>query len=227
MDTDEALRSEQTGRDPIWIALSTLRTELLCCDEYLGQFYALRENDPKVAEQMLDALAGSIQTALGAYSGLVELPLATNAINRSASFQHDLLLPRKREEKSMYLRCTCGYVLTSIASPGRIVHTLISERGMERLQDAVNQEIVSTGTVDWPDPWDSTGCKEIWLCPACSRLFVGADGPISSIRVYRLESVGIDPQDTGIDSHLAPLDELRAIGMREAGQSPLCPIPSS
>ncbi|MGL6073213.1 MAG: hypothetical protein ACRC8S_03520 [Fimbriiglobus sp.] len=125
----------------------------------------------------------------------------------------------------MFLRCRCGYVMTSIATPGRIVHTLISEHGIEALQDAVNQEIRATGDVDWPEPWDATGCTECWLCPQCSRLFVGANGPISAIRVYALESVGIADEDTGFDSQLAPMNKLREIGMRDAGESPLCPKP--
>jgi hypothetical protein len=125
-----------------------------------------------------------------------------------------------------FLRCRCGYTLTSIASPGRIVHKLLSEHGVERFQDAVDAEVRTTGDVDWPEPWDTAGYAECWLCPQCGRLFVGLNGPDSAVRVFTPESVGIAPEDTGLDSQLAPLDELYAIGMREAGESPLCPKPA-
>jgi hypothetical protein len=126
------------------------------------------------------------------------------------------------EGAAMYLHCRCGYTLTSIASPGRIVHKLLSEHDVERLQNTVDGEIRTTGEVDWPEPWDSTRYAECWLCPQCSRLFVGLNGPDSAVRVYTPEAVGIAPEDTGIDSQLAPMNELYAIGMREAGESPLC-----
>jgi len=48
----------------------------------------------------------------------------------------------------MFLRCLCGYTLTDIACPGRIVHLLLSAHGVERLQHAVDQEIEASGTVE-------------------------------------------------------------------------------
>jgi hypothetical protein len=122
----------------------------------------------------------------------------------------------------MFLRCSCGYTLTDIASPGRIVHHLLSAHGVERLQDAIDREVEAHGVVDeWPEHWETAGAAESWLCPQCSRLYVGMNGA-GPVRVFALERVGVDAQATGIDSQLASMPELLALAQEQAGESPLC-----
>jgi hypothetical protein len=125
----------------------------------------------------------------------------------------------------MFMRCPCGYTLTNIACPGKIVHVLLSAHGVERLQQAVDQEIAASGTVDWPEPWDAAWVAESWLCPSCSRLYVGMNsgGPV---RVFALERVGIDPGCTGFDSQLGPMPVLMALAKEQAGESPLSVKPA-
>jgi hypothetical protein len=126
----------------------------------------------------------------------------------------------------MFLRCPCGYTLTDIACPGRIVHLLISAHGVERFEHAVNQEVALHGCVDnWPEPWDAAPAVESWLCPSCSRLFVGVNGP-GPVRVFTLERVGIEPGTTGIDSQLAPKPILLELAREQAGESPLVSKPA-
>jgi hypothetical protein len=121
----------------------------------------------------------------------------------------------------MFLRCPCGYTLTDIACPGRIVHHLLSAHGVERLQEAVDREVAAEGVVGgWPEHWDAAETAETWLCPKCSRLFVGVNGP-GQVRVYALERVGIEPESTGIDSQLAPMAALLELAREQAGESPL------
>ena len=126
----------------------------------------------------------------------------------------------------MFLRCSCGYTLTDMACPGRIVHMLLSAHGVERLQEVVDQEVEAHGVVDmWPEHWDTAWTAESWLCPRCSRLYVGMNGT-GPVRVFILERVGIDPAATEIDSQLAPMSELQAIALEQAGESPLCVKPA-
>jgi hypothetical protein len=126
----------------------------------------------------------------------------------------------------MFLRCPCGYTLTDIACPGRIVHHLMSSHGVERLQDAVDREVEAHGVVDgWPEHWDAARAAESWLCPKCSRLFVGVNGA-DPVRVFALERVGIEPGSTGIDSQLAPMPELLELAREQVSESPVSRKPT-
>ncbi|HEY1190941.1 MAG TPA: hypothetical protein VGE74_25135 [Gemmata sp.] len=98
--------------------------------------------------------------------------------------------------------------MNNVASPGHVVHRLLSEHGVERLQDAVAGEVEATGQVDWPEPWDAVGYTECWLCPECKRLYVGLDGPHEAVRVYAPETIGIDPQDTWSDMYILPTGQI-------------------
>lgn len=121
----------------------------------------------------------------------------------------------------MFIRCLCGYTLTNSACPGRIVHLLLCSHGVERLQDAVDQEVEAQGVVEgWPEHWDTAWAAESWLCPRCNRLYVGMNGA-GPIRVFALERVGIDPECTGFDSQLGPMPVLMALAKEQAGASPL------
>jgi len=121
----------------------------------------------------------------------------------------------------MFLLCPCGYTLTDVATPGRIVHYLLSAHGVERLQNAVDKEVKDCGIVEeWPEHWDAARAAEAWLCPKCSRLFTGINGA-GPVRVFVLEQVGIDPGSTGIDSRFGPITELLALAQEQAGESPL------
>ena len=122
----------------------------------------------------------------------------------------------------MFLRCLCGYTLTNAASPGRIVHYLLSAHAVERLQDAVDQEVAKSGVVeDWPEHWDTAQVAEAWLCPQCSRLYVGVGG-LGPVRVFALERVGVDGLATGCDSQLG-MPQVMALAGEQAGESPLTP----
>jgi hypothetical protein len=136
---------------------------------------------------------------------------------------------RWKKGMGMFLQCYCGYTLTDVASPGRIVHYLLSAHAIERLQDAVDQEVATGGIVRlWPEHWEAAGTAEAWLCPECSRLYVGSLGIRGGapVRVFALERDGIEGLAAGIDSQLGSEGEVLALGMREAGESPLAPKPA-
>jgi len=123
----------------------------------------------------------------------------------------------------MFLRCFCGYTLTDVACPGRVVHYLLSAHAVERLQDAVDQEVATAGVVEgWPEHWDTARAAEAWLCPQCSRLYVGV-GSAGPVRVFALERVGIDSLVGGFDSRLGTMPEVLALAREQAGESPLTP----
>lgn len=125
----------------------------------------------------------------------------------------------------MFLRCDCGYTMTSVAYPGRVVHLLLSQAGQERLQDSADGMVARVGRVDeWPEIWDDFArAVEAWLCPKCSRLYVGPRGSPESVFVFALERKGIDPAATGTDSDLGSETELLKLATNEAGESPLAP----
>jgi hypothetical protein len=76
----------------------------------------------------------------------------------------------------MFLRCPCGYTLTDVASPGCIPHKLLTDLGVERLQDAVDREVAERGAVQsWFDHFKQAAAIETWVCPRCLRLFVHVD----------------------------------------------------
>jgi hypothetical protein len=81
--------------------------------------------------------------------------------------------------------------MNNVASPGHVVHTLLTELGLEQLQGGTDAD-------------ETTGYRECWLCPECQRLYVGLDGPHEAVRVYALEGVGIDPRDTWADMYILP-----------------------
>ena len=131
-------------------------------------------------------------------------------------------------EASVFLRCPCGYTLTNVASPGAIPHRLLTDRGVERLQDAADREVAAAGSVaSWPEHFEAAGAIETWVCPKCLRLFVHADGAPGKIVVYRRESVGLPNGAVGSDSQLigsdfGSVEEFVEMALREqAGESPL------
>lgn len=122
----------------------------------------------------------------------------------------------------MFFRCLCGYTLTNVASPGRIVHYMLSSHAVERLQDAVDREVLECGAVDgWPEHWETARTTEAWLCPECSRLYVGVGGK-GPIRVFALERDGIKLA-TACDSNFGTEREILELAQGQAGESPLTP----
>jgi hypothetical protein len=121
----------------------------------------------------------------------------------------------------MFLRCHCGYTMTDVATPGRIVHLLLSEHAIERLQNAVDHEAEQAGVIEgWPEHWEAARAIEAWLCPRCSRLYVGMGGR-GPVRVFTLECIGIAPAVTGLDSELGSEADLLRLASEQAGESPL------
>lgn len=128
----------------------------------------------------------------------------------------------------MFLRCPCGYTLTNVASPGAIAHRLLTDRGVERLQNEADEEVAAAGLIDsWWDHFRAAGAIETWVCPKCLRLFVHADGSPADVIIYKREAVGLPNDAIGIDSRLigsqfATEEQLVAMARREqAGESPL------
>jgi hypothetical protein len=112
-------------------------------------------------------------------------------------------------------------MLTNVASPGRIVHYLLSEHAIERLQDAVDKEVAENETVDlWPEHWDTARATQAWLCPQCSRLYIGL-GSSGPVRVFTLERVGFESLLTGLDSQFGTETELLKLAAEQTGESPL------
>ncbi len=97
----------------------------------------------------------------------------------------------------MRLRCRCGHTMNNVASPGHVVHHLLTEYGVEQLWGAADRDVSET-----------VGHRECWLCPECGRLYVGLDGPHSAVRVYTPEAVGIDPADTWADMYILPTGQV-------------------
>jgi hypothetical protein len=92
----------------------------------------------------------------------------------------------------MYLKCECGTVLSDVASPNDVEHLLLSYRAKERLQDLVDDEVASDGTIRmWSEHWEQSGAIDVWRCPDCVRLYFNARGAPSEIIVYRLERRGL------------------------------------
>ncbi len=121
----------------------------------------------------------------------------------------------------MFLRCPCGHTLTDTAAPGRIAHTLLSAHGVERLQNAVDAQVAAAGVVDgWPEHFEAARATEVWLCPACGRLFVGVSAAGVG-RVYSPEGTDLPRGSTGLDSQLDPAPDWDALAREQAGESPL------
>jgi hypothetical protein len=92
----------------------------------------------------------------------------------------------------MWLTCICGGRMTNGASPNDIQHLLISDRSIEQLQNLVDGEVRTNGHIgEWPEHWENSGATEVWMCPACSRLYVWPTGPRAKIIVYSIERIGI------------------------------------
>ena len=92
----------------------------------------------------------------------------------------------------MYLKCECGTVLSDVASPNDVEHLLLSYRAKERLQDLVDDEVASDGTIRmWSEHCEQSGAIDVWRCPDCVRLYFNARGAPSEIIVYRLERRGL------------------------------------
>jgi hypothetical protein len=134
---------------------------------------------------------------------------------------------------TVFLRCPCGYTLTNVASPGAIAHKLLTDHGVERLENAVDREVAANGSIDsWPEHFEEAGAIEIWVCPKCKRLFVHAVDSPADIVVYSRESVGLPSDAVGFDSKLigtqyANVRELIDMARREqAGESPLARRPN-
>lgn len=92
----------------------------------------------------------------------------------------------------MYLKCECGNVLTDTAAPNDVEHILLSYSIMERLQDKVDNEVATHGSVDsWPEHWEESGAMEVWKCPECGRLYLNPRGETEKVVVYKLEKKGL------------------------------------
>jgi hypothetical protein len=97
-------------------------------------------------------------------------------------FLRDLLVERHaRYGWRVFLRCPCGYTMTSVACPGRIRHVLLTDHGVEELENLVDREVAEAKVVDsWPEHFEAAGAVETWLCPKCRRLFLHATGDPSN-----------------------------------------------
>jgi hypothetical protein len=121
----------------------------------------------------------------------------------------------------MFLRCPCGYILTSVACPGRVRHVLLTDHGVERLEDLVDGEVEARGVIgSWPEHFEGAGAIETWVCPKCLRMFLHAAGEAAKIVVYRHEATGLPEGSVGLDSQLGSHEDAMALGREQAGRSP-------
>jgi hypothetical protein len=80
--------------------------------------------------------------------------------------------------------------------------------------------VESGGIIDeWPEHWDRARAAECWLCPKCSRLYVGVNGS-GPVHIYALERIGIEGQSTGFASQLGSMEDLQVIAQEQSGESP-------
>lgn len=123
----------------------------------------------------------------------------------------------------MFLRCPCGHILNDVASPGCVTHLLLSDHGVETLENEVDREVNDEGKVDmWPEHFEKAGAINTWLCPKCHRLFLRATGDPRKVVVYRREDISLTDDSSGIDTQFAPEDECIAHAMKHhTGRSPL------
>lgn len=92
----------------------------------------------------------------------------------------------------MNFRCLCGESLSDVASPNNVEHILLADAAIERLQNLVDKEVEADGEIQmWPEHWEDAGAVDIWKCPTCKRLYLGARGDPSQIQVYKIEQVGL------------------------------------
>src|SRR4051794_35467704 len=112
----------------------------------------------------------------------------------------------------MFLRCPCGYTLSNGASPGRIRHLLLTDHGVEDLENAVDREVAQVGCVDsWPEHFESAAAIETWVCPKCLRLFLYPTDRPEEIIVYQRERIGLPPDAVGFDSQYGTYDQIKAL----------------
>ena len=93
----------------------------------------------------------------------------------------------------MYLKCSCGNVLTDVGAPNNVEHLLLSYYAMERLQDMIDEEVAKNCIVDsWPEIWEAAGSVDVWKCEECNRLYMNPRGSADSVIVYNVEKIGLD-----------------------------------
>jgi hypothetical protein len=92
----------------------------------------------------------------------------------------------------MRIQCLCGNSPSNTAYPDNIQHVLLDAYAVEKLQDAVDEEVKESGVVDmWPEHWDSSGAIEVWKCLECERLHFYPKGDPKDALVYKLERKGL------------------------------------
>ncbi len=92
----------------------------------------------------------------------------------------------------MFFPCICGWTMTNVASPNDIEHVLLSDRVSENLENLVDQECATVGSIDsWPEHWEESGAIDVWRCPVCERLYFNATGDPSEVVVYKIERKGL------------------------------------
>jgi hypothetical protein len=127
----------------------------------------------------------------------------------------------------MFMRCPCGYTLSDGASPGRIRHLLLTDQGVEDLENAVDREVAEAGCVDsWWDHFQSAAAIEVWVCPKCLRLFLYPTDRPEEIIVYQRDRIGIPRDAVGFDSQVGTDEEISALAREHAGRSPLADRPA-
>jgi hypothetical protein len=94
----------------------------------------------------------------------------------------------------MKFTCLCGNPLSNTGQPNDTEHLLLSNRGVERLQDLADAQVSAEGIIDeWPEHWEESGAIEVWKCLECNRLYVFPSNSFDfdKVVVYKVERTGI------------------------------------
>jgi hypothetical protein len=95
----------------------------------------------------------------------------------------------------MIIKCVDGHTMDDIAAPNEVEHLLLDYQAKEQLQDLVDEECGSVGSVDmWPEHWKESGAVEVWKCPSCARLYVNPKGKPGDVVIYKIERIGLPEQ---------------------------------
>lgn len=93
----------------------------------------------------------------------------------------------------MKFSCVCGERLSNAGTPNLFEHLLISNQGIEKLQNLVDGQTKDNQgpTDDWFENWEDSEAIEVWKCPTCQRLYFSPSEGFVSTVVYKVEQVGI------------------------------------
>ncbi len=92
----------------------------------------------------------------------------------------------------MQIECACGLMLSNTGQPNDVECLLVPSRSIEKLQDLIDEEVATNGSVDmWPEHWEESGAIEVWRCRQCGRLYFNANKSRENIVVYNIEKTGI------------------------------------